>query len=62
MTLTPKSLVMRRDELIEEIVEILRVRLAGVPFTVEEHVALQKAIAHFIDDVIGESLMQRRPE
>ena len=41
------SLVKRRDQLIEAIVEALRSRFQEKPLTVAEHVALQSALAHY---------------
>ena len=46
-----KSLVQRRDELIEAIQLTLEPQLLSKPLTVEQHRKLQELIAHFAADV-----------
>ncbi len=55
--MTDKSLIARRDELIEQILEVLRPQtdaaaLAGCSFSPRQHCELQAAIAHYNEDVL----------
>jgi hypothetical protein len=53
MSAPDKSLVTRRDELMEIIIGVLECQLHLAPLTVEQHIALQKAIAHYTEEIIA---------
>lgn len=50
------SMVKRRDQLIGQIQQIIERQTGTVPLSIDQHIALQEAIAHFTVDVLKDEI------